>query len=363
MAPPFQIGDKMPLTNISPISTRSSLPSFGTSLKVRFVLPSAVNKPHMARMAVTFAHGMYLRPGNQSSGRAQYTKKNALSQKKADFVGSAIFVTRRHAGNSAASVTLSPIATKTLFRQPQNHSYLLRAPPQQHRLNRLKHDQQVEPDGSVFDVEKVVLQLFAGILDRAAVLISDLRRPSDPRPHHMPHAGKRYFFREQRDELRPLRARADKRHIAFQHAPHLRNLIESRSAQKLPRTRHPRIIVPRPLCPIGSLSVLPHGAEFHHLEKLAALTHPRLRVENRPLGIEANGEHDQGQQRQRKGQANQRNKKRDHAAHHDKKRAAAKTVPKYEPAGIKILDLDLVRHLLQPRGRFLDLDSLRAQLK
>src|SRR5258708_19478382 len=67
---------------------RRSFDSLGRSLYVRFVLPRAVNRPHMARMAVILASGKNLRPGIQSSGRAQYTTKKPLSQKNAILVGS-----------------------------------------------------------------------------------------------------------------------------------------------------------------------------------------------------------------------------------------------------------------------------------
>src|ERR1700687_2471708 len=67
---------------------RRSFASLGRSLNVRLVLPRAVNRPHMARIAVILASGKNFRPGIQSSGRAQYTTKKPLSQKKAILVGS-----------------------------------------------------------------------------------------------------------------------------------------------------------------------------------------------------------------------------------------------------------------------------------
>src|ERR1700682_5374416 len=67
---------------------RRSLASLGRSLYVRLVLPRAVNRTHMARIAVILASGKNFRPGIQSSGRAQYTTKKPLSQKNAILVGS-----------------------------------------------------------------------------------------------------------------------------------------------------------------------------------------------------------------------------------------------------------------------------------
>src|SRR6267154_921765 len=93
-----------------------SLASLGRSLSVRLVLPNALNKPHIARMAVILASGKYLRPGTQSSGRAQYTTKKPLSQKKAPLVGSASLKEVRLLGVSAAVIVLlSPIATNSSF--------------------------------------------------------------------------------------------------------------------------------------------------------------------------------------------------------------------------------------------------------
>src|ERR1035438_7572348 len=119
MAPPFQMGDSKPLTKYRMIKLKRSLPSCGTSLNVRFALPRAVKKPHMARMAVILARGKYLRPGTQSSGRAQYTTKNALNQKKAALVGSATWRRLRQAGISTVAAPLLPLSTLSSFPCPQ----------------------------------------------------------------------------------------------------------------------------------------------------------------------------------------------------------------------------------------------------
>src|SRR5258707_14507220 len=85
-APPFQIGERKPLTYSRPIMASRYFPSLGKSLNVRLVRPRLENNPHIARIAVIFASGAYLKPGIQSPGRAQYTKKKAASQKKAPLV-------------------------------------------------------------------------------------------------------------------------------------------------------------------------------------------------------------------------------------------------------------------------------------
>ncbi len=70
-APPFQTGERKPPMKSRTIMVSSSHASFGRSLNVRLVRPKLLNKPQIARMAVILARGAYLRPGTQSSGRAQ----------------------------------------------------------------------------------------------------------------------------------------------------------------------------------------------------------------------------------------------------------------------------------------------------
>src|SRR5712692_5557819 len=112
-APPFQIGERKPLTYSRPIMASRYFPSLGKSLKVRLVRPRLENNPHIAKMAVILASGTYLKPGIQSPGRAQYTKKKAASQKKAPLVASTtapIFPFFRSTADLKTSWKRSPIA-------------------------------------------------------------------------------------------------------------------------------------------------------------------------------------------------------------------------------------------------------------
>src|ERR1700686_1927154 len=95
----------------------------------------------------------------------------------------------------------------------------LRTPAQQNCLNGLEHDQKVQTNGSIFYVKEIVLKLFASVRDRAAVFVSDLRPTSKSGPHHVAHTVIRNFFREYFNEFRPFGARANKCHIALEHAP------------------------------------------------------------------------------------------------------------------------------------------------
>lgn len=58
-----------------------------------------------------------------------------------------------------------------------------RSPVQQHNLYGLEHDKNVEPDGRVLDIKKVVLQFLFRVLNCVAVLVLNLSPAGDSRPH------------------------------------------------------------------------------------------------------------------------------------------------------------------------------------
>src|SRR6202034_115301 len=95
----------------------------------------------------------------------------------------------------------------------------LRAPPQQHDLDRLEHDQDVQTNGSVLQVKQVVLQFLARIVQRVAVLILHLCPARNAWPHHVAHSVVRNLPAEPLDKFRSLRARSNEMHVALQHAP------------------------------------------------------------------------------------------------------------------------------------------------
>src|SRR5208337_425933 len=143
---------------------------------------------------------------------------------------------------------------------------LLRPPAQYDGFHRLEHDQQIQTNGSVLDVEKVVLKFFARIFDGAAVLVLDLRPSGEAGPHHVAHAVIGDLFGEPLDEFRALGTRADECHVALEHAPQLWNLIEARGAEKLADTGNAGIVIARPLWTARGFGVLAHGAELQDLE-------------------------------------------------------------------------------------------------
>src|SRR6267154_121435 len=172
----------------------------------------------------------------------------------------------------------------------------LRTPAQQNRLNGLKHDQKIQTNGSILYIKEIVLKLFASVGDRAAIFVSDLRPTSKSGPYHVAHPVIGNFFREHLNEFRPLGARANKCHIALEHAPKLWNLIEPRSTEKFADPGNTRIVI---TCPLGTgcgFGIRLHGSELHYLEVMSTLANSRLGVEDRAFRIEVNGEHYEGEQ-------------------------------------------------------------------
>src|SRR5882672_10260863 len=105
------------------------------------------------------------------------------------------------------------------------------------------HDLQVEPHRPVLDVVQVVLDpLFNRRVPAPAV---DLRPARDAGLHLVAQHVLRDLVLELGDEVRPLRTRTDNRHLAAQHVPELRQLVEVRLAQQLADRRAPRVLLAR----------------------------------------------------------------------------------------------------------------------
>src|SRR5205085_9681679 len=113
----------------------------------------------------------------------------------------------------------------------------LRALAENHDLDRVEQDRQVEQERLVLDVEQIVLQLLQRILEGAAVPIIDLRPARQSRLHDVTLLEVRDLLRQVVHEMRPLRPRADQRHVAGQHVEQLRQLVEARLADELARAR------------------------------------------------------------------------------------------------------------------------------
>src|ERR1051326_1630479 len=119
--------------------------------------------------------------------------------------------------------------------------FSLRSPAQQHNLYSVEHDEQIQAEGGILDIKQIVLQLLARIFQSISVLITDLRPAGYPGTYRISHLVIRNFAAQPLHELRPLRARTDKRHVALENTPHLRDFIQPGSAQKAAESGNTRI--------------------------------------------------------------------------------------------------------------------------
>src|SRR6202022_3624694 len=69
------------------------------------------------------------------------------------------------------------------------------------RLDRLKHDQQVQPKRHGLDVIQIVFQLFAALSQRRSIPVAHLRPSGKPRANHMAKIEVRNLLRKQWDKL------------------------------------------------------------------------------------------------------------------------------------------------------------------
>ena len=106
---------------------------------------------------------------------------------------------------------------------------------------RQPHDLEVERDRPVLDVVEVVLD---ALLDRrVAAPAVDLRPAGQARAHLVAQHVLRDPLLELVDEERPLGPRADERHVAAQHVPELRQLVDVGAPQQAADRRAARVVV------------------------------------------------------------------------------------------------------------------------
>src|SRR3546814_16537189 len=104
---------------------------------------------------------------------------------------------------------------------------MIRRPPRSTRTDTLFPSTTLFRSGRIIlGVIEIVFELLPRILDRGAIRIIDLRPAGDPRLHHVALGIIRQPGFEILDELRPFGARADEAHLALEHAPRLRKLVD-----------------------------------------------------------------------------------------------------------------------------------------
>ena len=138
--------------------------------------------------------------------------------------------------------------------------------------------------------------------------------------------------------VRERRARPDERHVAAQHVPELRQLVEARLAQEASDRRDPRVAgqleergsrraAAWPLALMncadelamkGVVRVHVHRAELQHRERLHRSARPAPAEEDRPAGLQLHQRGDQQEQRRQQ---------------HQERRAAGDVQPSLDRAG------------------------------
>src|SRR5437667_12538255 len=95
------------------------------------------------------------------------------------------------------------------------------------------------------DVIKIVLKLVNRVFFVFAVGIVDLRPAGDARLDQMAKVVKRDLLFVALDTFFPFRSRTDQAHVAFEHVPQLRELIEPQSSEPFSYWRNSGIVLAR----------------------------------------------------------------------------------------------------------------------
>src|SRR5262245_56677206 len=143
------------------------------------------------------------------------------------------------------------------------------------RERRSQEDREIHAWGAVVDVPDVELDPVRPRERGAAV---DLGPAGEPGPHLEAAALVLVVLLDLVAERRP---RADDAHVAANHIPELRQLVDGGPAQEAPDARDPRVA--QVDCRTGAhpLRAFDHRPELEHLEVLAVPADPRLPVEDR----------------------------------------------------------------------------------
>ena len=93
--------------------------------------------------------------------------------------------------------------------------------PQEHNSDCIEENLEIHPQRHVFDVKKVILQLFPDVVNAFVVLVLHLCPTGNPGSHFQSSPVEWDFFRELLDEKRAFRPRADETHITAKNVPPL----------------------------------------------------------------------------------------------------------------------------------------------
>ena len=164
------------------------------------------------------------------------------------------------------------------------------------------------------------------------------------------------------DEGRPLRARTDDRHLALEHVPDLRQLVERGAAKEGADASSSRVVAHRPDRTGARLCVDAHRAELQNHELAPVQPHAHLTIEDRAAILEPDQQCNDGQE----GQQHDHRHGGDRQVHG----ALGQGVPALERHLRQIDDRDAVdvfeggpqRGVLEEIGNQTDLDALAVDL-
>src|SRR5690606_1158379 len=126
---------------------------------------------------------------------------------------------------------------------------------------------------------QVVLELLRGVLLGRAIRIVELGPAGEAGPHAMAQLVVADLLRQLGDELRPLRARTDQAHVAAQHVPQLRQLVDAGLADEAAHARDACVLLAGPDRHAVLLRVRAHAAELDQAERAAAFADALLAVQ------------------------------------------------------------------------------------
>src|SRR5215510_7162249 len=114
----------------------------------------------------------------------------------------------------------------------------------------------------VLDVIEIKAELLCGVLDRRGIGVPHLRPAGDAGLDAVPHAVERDALREICDKARSLWTRPDEAHLAPEHIPQLRQLVDPRAANETAHRGHATVVRGCPLRLAVALGVDRHAAEL-----------------------------------------------------------------------------------------------------
>ena len=159
------------------------------------------------------------------------------------------------------------------------------------------------------------------------------------------------------DEVRSLGPRADDGHVAAQHVPELRQLVDVEAAQQPADPRRARVVVTRPDRAGVVLGADVHRAELVDVERLAVEPHPLLLVEHGPRGRLLDEERDEREERREGRERARRNADVDGALQDAVEAAQRHVVEADDRDAVEVLEPRAQRDELQQVGDDVDVDA------